>query len=224
MAKDGKIQVLAWSELTEPKNIYPKGINGVIADHLNTTTNIAAKTATLTDAEQGVSEATLAETDVLVWFGHVKHGAVTDESVARIVKHVRERGMGFLALHSTHFAKPYKALMGTPCAWRTYVEDGKPAKILVADPQHPIAKGVEPFTIPREEWYGEPYEVPPPDAVVFAGVYTDNREIARDGLTWTVGKGRVFYWRPGHETYPIFHMPEVLRIMENATRWCAKWA
>jgi len=223
MAKDGKIQALVWSELTEPKHIYPHGISGVIAEHLNRTGNIVAKTATLTDPEQGVSDAILAETDVLLWFGHVKHGAVSDESVARIVKHVKERGMGFVGLHSTHFAKPYKALMGTSCAWRTYVEDGKSAKILVADPHHPIAKGVEPFSIPHEEWYGEPYDVPPPDAVVFVGLYTDNREVARDGLTWTVGKGRVFYWRPGHETYPIFHMPEVLRILENATRWCAQW-
>ena len=160
---------------------------------------------------------------MLVWFGHTKHGEVTDASVARIKKHVEERGMGFLGLHSTHFAKPYKALMGTECSWRAYVEDGKPAKILVADETHPIAKGVEPFIIAREEWYGEPYQVPTPDAVVFVGVYTDNREVARDGLTWTVGKGRVFYWRPGHETYPIYHMPEVLHIRENGVRWCAKW-
>ncbi|GIX07717.1 MAG: trehalose utilization protein ThuA [Candidatus Poribacteria bacterium] len=224
MPKDGKIQVLCWSELTEPKDIYPRGISGVIADYLNQRPAIAARTATLTDPDQGVGEEVLAETDVLIWFGHVRHNDVSDEAVARIKRHVEERGMGFLGLHSTHFAKPYKALMGTSCAWRAYVEDGKSAKILVADPQHPIAKGVQPFIIPREEWYGEPYDVPAPESVVFVGIYTDNREVARDGLTWTVGKGRVFYWRPGHETYPIYHMPEVLQIMENGVRWCAKWA
>ncbi|MFP6641423.1 MAG: ThuA domain-containing protein, partial [Myxococcota bacterium] len=130
----------------------------------------------------------------------------------------------FVSLHSSHYAKPYKALMGTACSWRAYVADGRPARILVADPEHPIAEGVEPFSIAREEWYGEPYAVPPPDAVVFIGVYADNEEIARDGITWTCGNGRVFYWRAGHETYPIYHMPQVLRIMTNAARWCAVWA
>ena len=224
MAKDGKLQVLLWSELTEPKDIYPNGITGVIADHLNQFAHVDATTATLTDPEQGVSEAALEQADVLFWFGHVKHGEVTDESVARIKRHVEERGMGFVSLHSSHYAKPYKALMGTECSWRAYVADGRPARILVADPTHPIARNVEPFNIAREEWYGEPYAVPTPDDIVFIGVYADNDEIARDGITWTRGNGRVFYWRAGHETYPIYHMPQVLQIMENAARWCAHWA
>lgn len=222
MSQNGKVRVLVWSERTEPLTVYPDGINGVIAKHLNTAADIEATVATLTDPEQGVGETALANADVLIWFGHVRHGHVGDEAVERIKKHVEERGMGFLGLHSTHFAKPYKALMGTTCAWRTYVEDGKSAKIMPADPTHPIAKGVQPFVIPKEEWYGEPYDVPAPDSVVFVGLYTDNREVARDGLTWNVGKGRVFYWRPGHETFPIYHMPEVLQIMENGVRWCAR--
>ena len=220
MPKDA-VRVLAWSEMSEPANVYPKGINGALADHLNTCNGITAKTAQLGDPEQGVSEAALAETDVVMWFGHVKHGDVTDETVARVVKAVKDRGVGYLALHSSHFAKPLKALLGTACSFRAYVHDGKPARILVAAPDHPIAKGVEDFVIPNEEWYGEPFEVPTPEAIVIAGVYNDDTELTRDGLLWTVGKGRVFYFRPGHETYPIYNMPPVRRIIENAVRFLA---
>lgn len=216
------IRVLVWSEFSEPKEVYPHGIHGAVADALNKLDGVTAATATLDDADQGVSEAALAGADVLAWFGHVKHGAVTDVSVDRIVKHVKERGMGFLGLHSTHFAKPFKALMETECSWRTYVEDGKSAEIHVWDASHPIAQGVPNFVIPKEEWYGEPYKVPPPDSVVLVGLYTDRREIARDGMTWTAGKGRVFYFRPGHETFPIYFMPEVQKILGNAARWLAE--
>lgn len=221
MASD-PIRVLAWSEVSEPAAVYPKGIHGALADHLNTCSGIAAKTAQIGDPDQGLSDAALKQADVLMWFGHVRHGDVTDDSVAQVVKAVKERGMGYLALHSSHFAKPLKALLGTTCAWRTYVENGKPGYILVTAPGHPIAEGLDAFTIPAEEWYGEPYDVPTPEAIVLAGVYNDETELARDGLAWSVGKGRVFYFRPGHETYPIFYMPQVRRIMENAVRWLAR--
>ncbi|MFQ6133693.1 MAG: ThuA domain-containing protein [Armatimonadota bacterium] len=215
------IRVLAWSELSEPEDVYPQGINGALAEHLNTCEGIVAKTANLDERGQGVPEEGLAEADVLMWFGHVRHGDVTEETVERVVKHVRERGLGYLALHSSHFALPLKALLGTSCAWRTYVHDGEPGHIKVVDPDHPIAEGVGDFTIPQEEWYGEPFEVPEPEAVILEGTYKDGEEIARDALTWTIGKGRVFYFRPGHETYPIFYMPEVRRVIANAVRWLA---
>jgi trehalose utilization protein len=130
--------------------------------------------------------------------------------------------MGFLPLHSSHYSKPLKQLTGTSGSWRDYVENGKPARIMVVDEAHPIVKGVQDFTIPAEEWYGEPYEVPTPEAVVLVGLYDEGREVARDGITWTIDKGRVFYFRPGHETYPIYFMPEVQRIIENGVRWCAR--
>ena len=216
------VRVLAWSELTEPKDVYPKGISGALADFLNTQEGITAATACLDDPDQGVSESTLAQTDVLIWFGHMRHRDVSDETVARVVRHVKERGMGFLPIHSSHFARPLQALTGTSCAWRTYVEDGKSAFIKVMMPQHPIAEGVADFTIPKEEWYGEPFQIPIPEAVVFAGLYNDGQELARDGICFTIGQGRVFYFRPGHETYPIYNMPEVRRIIRNAVMWLAK--
>jgi trehalose utilization protein len=217
-----RIRVLAWSELTEPKQVYPNGISGALAEHLGSRPDIDARTASIDDPDQGVSDAVLAQTDVLLWFGHVKHKQVTQESVDRVVRHVKERGMGFLPLHSSHYSKPLKQLTGTSGSWRDYVENGKPARILVADPAHPIARGLEDFTIPAEEWYGEPYDVPTPEAVVLVGLYDDGREVARDGITWTIGSGRVFYFRPGHETYPIYFMDEVRRIIENGVRWCAR--
>jgi trehalose utilization protein len=218
----GTIRVLSWSEMTEPTSVYPQGINGALAQHLNTCGGIVAHTAQIGDPDQGVSAMALAETDVLLWFGHKRHGEVTDDTVARVVEAVKGRGMGYLALHSSHFAKPLKALLGTTCAWRTYVADGKPGRILIAAPDHPIAQGVDDFVIPNEEWYGEPYDVPTPEAIIVAGVYNDGTELARDGLVWTVGKGRVMYFRPGHETYPIFYMPPVRKLMENAVRWLGR--
>lgn len=216
------VRVLAWSEFTEPKDVYPKGIHGALADFLNTQEGVTAQTACIDDPDQGVPENVLANTDVLIWFGHVRHGDVSDETVARVVRHVKERGMGFLPLHSSHFARPLQALTGTSCAWRTYVEDGKSAYIKVMMPHHPIAEGVSDFVIPKEEWYGEPFDIPVPDAVVFAGLYNDGRELARDGICFNIGNGRVFYFRPGHETFPIYNMPEVQRIIRNAVMWLAK--
>jgi trehalose utilization protein len=216
------IRVIAWSERSEPEAVYPEGINGALAEYLNTRPGIEAVVASLADPEQGVPEEALAAADVLMWFGHVRHGEVSPETVERVCRHVRERGLGYLALHSSHFALPLKELLGTSCAWRAYVEDGKPGHIRVVDPTHPIAAGVEDFTIPKEEWYGEPFEVPEPEAVILEGAYNDGVEVARDALVWTVGKGRVLYFRPGHETYPIYRMPEVQRIIENGVRWLAR--
>lgn len=217
-----KIMVLAWSELTEPKEVYPNGINGALAEYLSLFGDMEVETGNINEPEQGLSEERLSRTDVLIWFGHVRHNDVTDEAVERVVRHVKERGMGYLALHSSHFAKPLKALLGTSCAWRTYVEDGKPGFIKVVNINHPIAKGIEDFVIPREEWYGEPFDVPTPEAVILAGLYCDGRELARDAMVWTIGNGRVFYFRPGHETYPIFYMEEVRKVIANAVRWLAK--
>ena len=126
-----KIRVLAWSEQSEPRNVYPNGISGALAEHLGGQSDMQVRTASIDDAEQGVSDAALAETDVLLWFGHVKHDKVTQESVDRVLRHVKERGMGFLPLHSSHYSKPLRQLTGTSGSWRSYVENGKPARLRV---------------------------------------------------------------------------------------------
>jgi trehalose utilization protein len=239
-------RVVVWSEGTAPKNVYPHDINGAIAEglkapagwesHLSDTyhQDLAGKltwlpgwevvTATLADPDQGVSEESLKRTDVLIWWGHQRHGAVKDENVARIVRRVKQDGMGFIALHSSHFAKALKQLLGTNCGWKNYVEDGSQVKLIVKDPRHPIVRGVSDFTLLKTERYTEPFEVPEPEALVLDGIYTladGTKEQSRQGLVWTVGKGRVFYFQPGHETYPIFFDKNVRKVMHNAVEWAA---
>ncbi|HEY3132220.1 MAG TPA: ThuA domain-containing protein [Acidobacteriota bacterium] len=215
-----RIRVLLWSEQTEPRNIYPNGISGALADYLGKLPEFDAKTAKLDDPDAGVSDAALSQTDVLIWFGHRKHGQVPDEAVDRIVKHVREDGMGFIALHSSHYSKTLKKLLNATGAWSSYVNHGKPEQMWVVLPDHPIAKGLKDFTIPQTEIYTEPFEVPEPEAVIVEGTWESghrNREV----LVWTVGKGRVVYIRPGHEEYPIYFQPEMQKLVANAVEWAA---
>ncbi len=215
-----KVRVLLWSEQTEPRELYPTGISGALAEHLNQQKGFEAKTAQLTDAESGLPEAALAQTDVLVWFGHKKHGEVPDEIVDRVVKHIRERGMGFVGLHSTHFSKVLKKALGATGAWSSYKKLGQPEQMWVVSPKHPIAKGVTDFAIPKEEIYTEPFEVPEPEAVIVEGTWPSghrNREV----MVWTLDKGRFVYIRAGHEEYPIYFMPPMQTLVRNSILWAA---
>lgn len=215
--------VRVWSEGTAPKDIYPNDINAAVAEGLARMHGWEVRTAAISDPEQGMSDAALAETDVLVWWGHTKHGAIPDVLVEKIVARVRDTGMGFIALHSSHYAKPFQALVNGSGTWKGgVVNDGKPNRITVAAPNHPIARGVRDFTIPREERYQMPFEVPAPETIVLDGVYEGNNTTCWQGITWTVGKGRVFYFRPGHETYPVYFQPEVRRVLRNAVFWAGK--
>ncbi len=214
------LRILVWSEFTEPKEVYPQGIHGAIADYLRIIPGLEVKAAELSDPEQGLSEAVLGQTDALFWFGHIKHHEVSEEAALRIVKRVREGGMGFVPLHSSHFSKPFKALMGTDCGLGGWREDGKPEYVHVVSPDHPIAEGVVDFVVPQDEMYNEPFAVPPPETVVLESRW-ESGEYLRSGCCWTCGKGRVFYFRPGHETFPVFRQPEVQRILRNAAYWAA---
>jgi trehalose utilization protein len=230
-ATSAKHKVVVWSEGSAnvdegSKKIYPQDINTAIADGLKPleAQGWEIVKASLGEPDQGISDELLNSTEVLIWWGHKKHGEVKNELVDKIDQRVRSGKMGFIATHSSHFAKPYKRLMGTACSWGEYVVDGTSVEILVKEPNHPICKGVKDFKLPRIERYGEPFAVPTPEAVPLDGIYTkpDGKTApGRMGLCWTVGKGKVFYFTPGHETFDDYYRPEVRRIFVNAVQWAA---
>jgi trehalose utilization protein len=174
------------------------------------------RTATLAEPDHGLGADVLDRTDVLLWWGHTAHEEVADEVVARVVERVLG-GMGLLVLHSGHHSKPFRRLMGTTCdlRWR---HDERETVWTVA-PGHPIAAGIpESFVIPEQEMYGEFFDVPPPEQLVFVSSFTGG-EVFRSGCCWTRGRGRIFFFSPGHETNPVYHQPEVQRVLVNAARW-----
>ncbi len=199
------------------REVYPDGMHRVIADALNEDSNIRASTATLQEPQHGLSDEVLNKTDVLTWWGHCAHDQVSDEVVERVHARVLE-GMGLIVLHSGHYSKIFKRLMGTSCSlcWR---EAGEKERVWVCQPSHPIAQGIDRyFEIPNAEMYGEPFGIPVPEEQVFISWFAGG-EVFRSGATWTRGNGKVFYFRPGHETYPIYYQAEVRRILRNAIHW-----
>jgi trehalose utilization protein len=220
-----KIRVTVWNEFRHEKKdadvkaVYPDGIHGAIAKGLSASKDLSVSTATLDEPEHGLSEKALASTDVLTWWGHMAHGDVTDEIVARVQKRVLE-GMGLIVLHSGHYSKIFRALMGTNCSlkWR---EAGEKERLWVVERAHPIAAGLgEFFELPHTEMYGERFDIPAPDELVFISWF-EGGEVFRSGCCWQRGHGRVFYFRPGHETFPIYYDENVVKVLTNAVRWAA---
>ncbi|MBK8086104.1 MAG: ThuA domain-containing protein [Devosia sp.] len=217
------IRTLVWGEnVHEQKNKsvaenYPRGMHGQIASLLIEDKNLSVSTVTLQDPEHGLTVEKLAETDVLIWWGHAAHGEVKDEIVERVVQRVWE-GMGLIVLHSGHHSKVFKRLMGTPANlhWR---EAGERERIWVVNPGHPIARGLPAyFELENEEMYGEPFSVPEPLETVFVSWFQGG-EVFRSGLTYRRGAGNIFYFRPGHETYPTYHDKTVGQVLRNAVNW-----
>ena len=217
------INVTVWNEFRHEKSnpkvaaIYPRGIHETIAGFLRLAPDLAVRTATLDEPEHGLTEAVLADTNVLIWWGHKAHPEVQDAIVARVQKRVLE-GMGLVVLHSAHYSKIFKALMGTTCSlkWR---ESNDKERLWNLCPSHPIAQGLgEYFEIPAEEMYGEPFGIPTPDELIFISWFSGG-EVFRSGATWQRGHGKVFYFRPGHETYPTYHHPQVQQVITNGVRW-----
>ena len=220
------LRVVVWGENVHEttheavRKLYPNGMHNVIAQGLRESGgDLDVTTATLQEADHGLSEERLAETDVLTWWGHAAHGEVRDEIVDRVQKRVLE-GMGLIVLHSGHYSKVFKRVLGTSCSL-TWREAGEKERVWVCNPGHPIAAGLDSyFELPNEEMYGEPFGIPAPDEQVFISWF-EGGEVFRSGNCWFRGNGRIFYFRPGHETYPIFHNPEVMKVIANAARWAA---
>jgi len=197
--------------------IYPDGIHAVLAHALGAEADMAVQTATLDQPQHGLTEAVLAQTDVLLWWGHRAHDEVEDAVVDRVQARVLQ-GMGLIVLHSGHYSKIFKRWMGSSCAL-TWREDGKKERIWVVDASHPVAEGLGAYIeLPQTEMYGEVFDIPDPDDLIFISWF-EGGEVFRSGCTWHRGRGRIFYFRPGHETYPIYHNPEVQQVLKNAVRW-----
>jgi len=217
------IRVLVWNEFKHEQEkekiakVYPDGIHNTIKAFLDTEEDLEVKTATLYDENCGITEEILENTDVLLWWGHCAHDKVPDE-VAVMVQKAVQSGMGFIALHSGHHSKPFKLLMGTTCnlSWR---EDGDMERVWVVNPSHPIAQGIDRyFELEHEETYAEPFDIPEPDELVFGGWY-EGGEIFRSGCTYRRGNGKIFYFQPGHESFPTYYDKNVQTVIKNAIRW-----
>ncbi len=219
------IRVTVWNEYRHEKRnpavteLHPKGIHGTIAGFLNNCDGIVARTATLDEPDHGLPDEVLEKTDVLIWWGHMAHGDVSDTLVEKIRQRVYAGKMGFLPLHSGHHSKPFKAILGTTgnLSWG----DDQKEIIWNLCPTHPIAAGVpDHFVLDIEELYSEPFFIPTPDDLIFGGWF-EHGNIFRAGCTFRRGAGKIFYFQPGHETCPSFHNPIVQRIIENGVRWVA---
>ena len=223
------LRVTVWNEgvheTTQPDiaAIYPDGIHGAIAAGLTELLGeeVVVRTATLADPEHGLSEQQLAETDVLLWWGHIAHDQVSDEVVERVRQHVLG-GMGLIVLHSGHFSKIFIRMLGTTCSlrWRN-PEGGERELVWNVNPTHPIAQGVDqPIVIEAQEMYGEFFDIPTPDDLVFISSFTGG-EVFRSGVTFTRGRGKIFYFSPGDQEYPVYFHPQVRRVLANGVRWAA---
>lgn len=218
-----EIKVTVWNEYRHERkdgaarDTYPRGIHAALAEALNKAADIDCRTATLDEPEHGLTAEVLAQTDVLTWWGHMAHDEVDEEIVNRVQQRVLA-GMGLLVLHSGHFSKIFRRLMGTGCSLGWHM-GGEHERLWTVQPRHPIAAGLPlHFELAEEETYGEPFDIPPPEELVFIGWFSGG-DVFRSGCCYTRGNGRIFYFQPGHETFPVFHDPNIVKVLTNAVRW-----
>lgn len=222
---DKKVHVTVWNEYRHEKmdesvkKVYPEGIHNAIAAFLSQDAATEVRTATLDEPDHGLTDEILKSTDVLLWWGHMAHHEVEDRIVEKVYERVL-KGMGLIVLHSGHASKIFRKLMGTSCElkWR---EIGEKERVWVVEPGHPIAEGLEAyFEIPHTEMYGERFDIPAPDTLVFISWFQGG-EVFRSGCCYQRGLGKIFYFRPGHESFPIFYQPVIQKVLHNAINWAA---
>lgn len=218
------IQVTVWNEfrhekeMDSVKKIYPDGIHNAIAGYLKGAESFTVRTATLDEPEHGLTDDVLNSTDVLLWWGHCAHHEVRDDIVEKVYRRVLG-GMGLIVLHSGHASKIFNKLCGTDSGALKWRDVGEKERLWVVAPGHPIVEGLNEYIeIEKEEMYGEHFDIPEPDALVFISWFAGG-EVFRSGCCFNRGKGKVFYFRPGHETFPVYHQPEIQKVIENAVKW-----
>ena len=218
------IRVTIWNEFRQEKTsdairqVYPDGIHAELARGL-AADDLKIRTAVLDDPGQGLTDEILDSTDVLIWWAHMAHHEVTDENVRRVLQKI-QTGMGLIVLHSGHYSKIFQGVCGTSCSlkWR---ESGEKERVWCIAPFHPIARNVpETFCLPHTEMYGERFDIPDDARPIFMSWYQGG-EVFRSGVTLQRGYGKIFYFSPGHESFPIYRQPEVLQVIGNAVRWAA---
>lgn len=218
------LRVTMWNEfvhereLPEIRAVYPEGIHGCLRNFLEKEQDITVRCVTLDMPNQGITQELLDNTDVLIWWSHARQEDITDETV-RLVRNAVHSGMGLVALHSAHFSRIMRDLLGTTMTlhWR----HGDREKLWCIDPTHPIAQGVPAcIDIPEEEMYGECFDIPRPDDIIFIGWFAGG-QVFRSGVTFKRGRGKIFYFQPGHEEAPVYQHPDIQRIIINAVRWAA---
>lgn len=220
------INVTVWNEFRHEKHneaikkIYPNGIHNTIKDYLDKVDGLKVRTATLDEPEHGLTDEVINSTDVMLWWGHTAHGEVKDDIVDKVFYRI-QRGMGLIVLHSGHASKIFQKITGTRSAELKWREDGDIERLWVIDHNHPITQGIGDYIeLPEEEVYGETFEIPTPDELLFISWF-EGGEVFRSGVTYRRGNGKVFYFRPGHESVPTYHDPKILRVIENAVKWAA---
>lgn len=213
------LRVRVWCEGTAPRPVYPEDVDGAIAEALRSRAEFEVATARLRDPDSGLSDADLDASDVLVWWGRLCHDDLPDDRARAVADRVRAGRLGLVALHASFGSKPFRLLMGRDCEPEAWRESAEAERVEVAAPDHPIARGVESFVLPRAARFAEPFAVPEPETVVIVSRYEDGGSF-RSGLAWTVGAGRVVYLRPGDDAYPVLFHPSVRTLVANAAAWC----
>jgi trehalose utilization protein len=218
----GAARVRIWCEGGGISSAYPDGVDAALAEVMAQRPELVVSRGCLDEPAAGLGDEALDQTDVLLWWGRDRHDEVPDDRAAAVATRVRDGRLGFVALYGSYRSKPFRLLMDSmPCEPGSWREDGQPEFIAVRAPNHPIAAGVEPFTIPRTDMFSEPFAVPEPETVVFVSTW-ERGETVRSGMTWTVGKGRVAYLRAGSESYPVLYHPSLRQAIGNAARWAAR--
>ena len=220
-----KIRVTVWNEYRHEKSeefireIYPKGIHGCVKDFLDQHDDLEVRLAALDDPDQGLPDDVLNNTDVLMWWGHMAHGDVDDAVVQSLKKRVYDAGRGFVAMHSAHMSKPFREIVGT--SGKLLWGDDQHEILWNVLPSHPITAGVPEYVdLGTEEMYGEPFMIPQPDELLFISWF-EHGYVFRSGCTYHRGRGKVFYFQPGHEACRSFYNEYVQKILYNGVKWAA---